>query len=92
MKEATGELSMTAVVVVIIGILAVALPIIINRVVDTMERNAMCSAAFGCDTSACTINEDGTAEGVMTCHYVPEDGGPEDEETITCGCKASTLE
>lgn len=93
MKEATGELSMTAVVVVIIGILAVALPLIINRVVKTMERNANCSAAFGCDTSTCTINDDGTASGTMTCQYVPDDAdSAEDTETIVCGCKASTLD
>ena len=78
MKEATGELSMTAVVVVVIGILAVALPLIINQVINTMERNANCSAAFGC----------GDCEnGIKQCFYVPEDAeNASDTEPISCGC------
>lgn len=82
MKEATGELSMTAVVVVVIAILAVALPAIINTVTKTMERNANCSAAFGCKTNMCTADST-----VMTCYYVPDKGEKAgDTVEITCPC------
>ena len=82
MKEATGELSMTAVVVVVIGILAVALPMIINQVVNTAKRNANCAAAFGCITTTC--NENG--EGTMQCQYVPEDDPEGGTKNIMCPC------
>ena len=86
MKEATGELSMTAVVVVIIGILAVALPIIINQVIKTMERNANCSAAFGCKSNVCDADTT-----IMTCYYVPEKGENAGKTVeITCPCSKDT--
>lgn len=89
MKEATGELSMTAVVVVVIGILAVALPVIINQVTRTMERSANCAAAFACGT--CQAN------GTMTCQYVPEpDEGVEvnaqGTAPITCDCNEADID
>ena len=89
MKEATGELSMTAVVVVIIGILAVALPLIINQLTKTMQHSANCAAAFGCETSACDNNT------VMTCYYQPdgknEDGSFKEPVTIQCPCSESEV-
>jgi len=86
MKEATGELSMTAVVVVVIGILAVALPLIINSVVNSMERSANCRAAFGCKTNQCTADN-----RTMECQYVPEAGEATVDKTtgtatIYCPC------
>ena len=90
MKEATGELSMTAVVVVVIGILAVTLPIIINSVINSMERSANCRAAFGCQTNMC---DTGT---VMTCQFIPDDGEGVDATTgtaaITCPCDTEYTE
>ncbi len=66
MKEATGELSMTAVVVVVIGVLAVALPVIIRGVVSSARHNANCSASFNC-----TDSED--SSGMQDCYYCSDD-------------------
>ena len=86
MKEATGELSMTAIVVVVLGILAVALPMIINQVVKTAERNANCSAAFGCDVSTCGVDEEGNYTGTMTCQYTPDGTAADASVAIKCPC------
>ena len=86
MKEATGELSMTAVVVVVIGILAVALPLIINTVINNMERSTKCQNAFGCNTTTCAA--DGT--GTMVCKYIDEDASKntnaDGTANVTCEC------
>ena len=86
MKEATGELSMTAIVVVVLGILAVALPMIIRTVTNTAKHNANCSVAYGC--SAC----DATSR-TKKCYYIPDDTTADDgsvvagtETEISCGC------
>lgn len=85
MKEATGELSMTAIVVVILGVIAVAAPIVIRTATNTMKARVACQSAYGC----------GACEGsTRVCRYVPD---PEDENpagelisgneySITCSC------
>ena len=82
MKEATGELSMTAIVVVVIGILAVAMPPLVSAVMDNMERRTLCANAYGCE---------GTGKNI-TCSYTTDedtciDGGTPGENgvcSITC--------
>ena len=85
MKEATGELSMTAVVVVVIGILAVSLPIIIRGVIKTAKHNANCSAAYGC--GACN-----TQTKLKSCYYYDDEAQGENKEiSISCACSSEEL-
>lgn len=89
MKEATGELSMTAIVVVILAVVAVIAPIIIRTVGSSLKIKAACQASYGCDTNACTKNGSSTTK----CYYQPGDGdkcaGTSTTEgcQITCSCK-----
>ena len=84
MKEATGELSMTAVVVVIIGILAVAMPIVIKGVMSSMEKRTLCANAYACtgtgQTQSCTYN----VENGDTCHDGSAPTGATYECSIVC--------
>lgn len=55
MKEASGELSMTAIAVVAIGAIAVLFgTFIFPNIKSSLEMQQLCSAAFGCD---CGTNE-----------------------------------
>ena len=72
MKEASGELSMTAVAVVIIGIVAVVAPVIIRSVGNSMKMKSNCRAAYACTTAD---NE------MYSCKYQDENGT---EQTISC--------
>ena len=55
MKEASGELSMTAVAVVAIGAIAVLFgTFIFPNIKNSLERQQLCSAAFGCTCSGGT--------------------------------------
>lgn len=85
MKEATGELSMTAIVVVILGIIAVVAPIIIRTVGNTMKMKLACQSAYGCDTgTACTYDDTtGRWSGNTKCSYQDEEGT---EKEVTCNC------
>lgn len=75
MKEATGELSMTAIVVVIIGVIAVAAPPIVRGVINSAGRSAKCQAAFNCDAAK-------GANGMYKCYYL--DDGASDATEIMC--------
>lgn len=78
MKEATGELSMTAIVVVILAVLAVVAPIIVRTVGNTMKMRAACQASYGCTTCQ---------NGTQTCKYLPDNCTTAScEEEITCSC------
>ena len=87
MKEATGELSMTAIVVVILALVAVLAPVIINTVGNSLKIKAACQASYGCDTKTC-----GTSS-TTKCYYQPADGekcagkSSDDGCQITCSCK-----
>lgn len=75
MKEATGELSMTAIVVVIIGVIAVAAPPIVRGVINSAGRSAKCQAAFNCDPEA-------GDNGMYKCYYL--DDGADEATEIMC--------
>ena len=79
MKEASGELSMTAIVVVVLGILAAFAPIIIKTVGNSMKMRAACQAAYGC--GICN-----TGTNTRECKYRADD---DSEKTITCSCNSS---
>lgn len=83
MKEATGELSMTAIVVVIIGIIAVAAPPIVRSVINSMSRSANCKAAFNCETT-CTNN-------MCTCWYLEEGASSATAEAKQIQCPKSEI-
>ena len=76
MKEATGELSMTAIVVVIIGVIAIAAPPIVRSVIESAGRGAKCLAAFNCET------EDNK---IYSCKYMKD--GEDEPQDITCTSK-----
>ncbi|MDD4706043.1 MAG: hypothetical protein PHS24_02360 [Bacilli bacterium] len=65
MKDATGELSMTAIAVVAIAAIGVVFTTLIwPNIRAGIIRNTYCSQAFNCE---------GTGE-MLTCDYVDEDG------------------
>ena len=75
MKEATGELSMTAIVVVIIGVIAVAAPPIVKGVINSAGRSAKCQAAFNCTET----------DGKYTCDYIDDNGSL--QEGLVCAAE-----
>ena len=85
MKEATGELSMTAIVVVILAVVAAIAPIIIRTVGNTIKMRTVCAAAYGCNTGTqCSYNDTKkTWTGQATCSYQDDNG---DEKTVKCDC------
>ena len=73
MKEASGELSMTAVAIVAIAALSVLfLTVIFPNIKRSLEHNQLCSAAYGC--TSCS-------GGVCTCTAVNSSGAT---TTVTC--------
>lgn len=69
MKDATGELSMTAVAVVAIAAIGVVFTTLIwPQVKSTIFRSSYCSQALYCDAS-----EDGGH--TRKCYYCPDDEG-----------------
>ena len=74
MKEASGELSMTAVAVVAIAAIGVLFTTLIYPGIKTsLENRQKCSTAY-----ACNCKNGKTEKDVCTCHY---EGG---SETIEC--------
>lgn len=72
MKEASGELSMTAVAVVAIGAIAVLFTtLILPGLRANIKRNTYCAQAYNCN---------GT-EGLVNCTYLDENGK---ENTVQC--------
>lgn len=68
MKDATGELSMTAVAVVAIAAIALLFSTLIWPTIQTqIRRNTYCSSAFNCD---CSDGGD-----MCTCQYCPSESG-----------------
>lgn len=71
MKDATGELSMTAVAVVAIAAIAALFSTLIwPTIITNIMRSTYCSGAFDCDCTGAT----GGGE-LCTCYYCPTDGG-----------------
>ena len=69
MKDATGELSMTAVAVVAIAAIALLFRSLVwPQIQATIQRNAYCSQAHACTN--CT-------ESMCTCNYFDEKTGNE---------------
>ena len=83
MKDATGELSMTAVAVVAIAAIATILTVLIMpRIRATILRNTYCSQSYGCD---CT-----EGERLCNCWYLEEkDDGTTEEKPIQCPNEAN---
>lgn len=74
MKDATGELSMTAVAVVAIAAIGILFSTLIWPTIQTqIRRNTYCSTAFNCECG------DGD---MCTCEYCPQEAG--DDFTATC--------
>lgn len=68
MKDATGELSMTAVAVVAIAAISVVFSTLIWPTIKAnIMRSTYCSQAFNCSEP--------DDSGMSTCYYCTEDGG-----------------
>ena len=70
MKEASGELSMTAIAVVAIGAIAVIFTtFILPNIKATIIRNANCSQAYNCSKP--------NAKGLAKCSYLDKNNKPQ---------------
>lgn len=77
MKEASGELSMTAIAVVAIAAVGVLFTTLVwPSIKANIKRTTLCSQAYGC-----TNCEDTSGGKKCTCYYLDED---ETEKTVTC--------
>ena len=76
---------MTAIVVVILGVVAVVAPIIIKTVGNTMKMKLACQSAYGCNTgTACTYDAANQRwSGTASCKYQDENGTAKD---VSCNC------
>ena len=80
MKEATGELNMTVIVIVAIAAVAAIFYVFVWPVIQgNLTANARCSGAYGCG--------DCTDEGTMTCEGYYEEDGTLEETEIQCSCE-----
>ena len=79
MKEATGELNMTVIVIVAIAAVAAIFYVFVWPVIQgNLTANARCSGAYGCST--CT-------SGKRLCAgYYDEDGTPKSIADFYCSC------
>ena len=74
MKDATGELSMTAVAVVAIaGIAGLFTTFVWPQIRTNIQNNTRCSQAISCECTA--------GSPTCSCTYLREDGTPDD---VTC--------
>lgn len=80
MKDATGELSMTAVAVVAIAAISVVFSTLIWPTIKAnIMRSTYCSQAFNCSEP--------DSSGMSTCYYCEEakgDAEPNCEKTVKC--------
>lgn len=80
MKEASGELSMTAVAIIAIAAVGVVFTTLVwPSIKNTIQRQTYCSGAYGC--TACEDNK-------RTCSYVDNKGIEHDD--LSCGCDTAT--
>lgn len=78
MKEATGELSMTAVAVVaIIAVGALISAFVIPNMKASLERKTLCTGAYDCDMTACATT------GTMKCTVDKTTKDAAGKETVT---------
>jgi hypothetical protein len=78
MKEASGELSMTAIAVVAIAAIGVVFTTLVwPSIKSTITRNTYCSQTISCDNCS---------NGVCTCTYLTDDGST---GTVQCADKDS---
>lgn len=78
MKEATGELNMTVIVVIAIAaIAALFYAFVWPAIRGNLERSTNCSSAFGCD--ACT-------NGTRACDGYYDESGAATSTSIDCPC------
>ena len=83
MKEATGELNMTVVTVVIIAALAgIGSLVVLPAIQNGLKNNSKCSAA-ACGVCTGTSGQKGTASCV---YYETKADGTTDTQTIQCPC------
>ena len=74
MKDATGELSMTAVAVVAIAAISVVFTTLIwPAIKNNITRSTYCTQSYNCDCSA--------NDGMCSCFYLDENG---DEKPVSC--------
>lgn len=85
MKDATGELSMTAVAVVAIAAIGVVFTTLIwPQIRQNILRSTYCSQAFNCDCSS---------GNMCTCNYCKNDKSSQDKETTECtGANVGTIQ
>jgi len=77
MKDATGELSMTAIAVVAIAAIGVVFSQLVwPAIKKNITRSAHCSESFGCSTQG-----GAGAANLMNCWYLNESGTT---ETVQC--------
>lgn len=82
MKEATGELNMTVITVLIIAALGVLIvTVVIPLISGGMAGQARCASAYGCGN--CETDGNRTCDG-----YYDEDGEAVVNQ-ITCSCTAA---
>ena len=75
MKDATGELSMTAIAVVAIAAIGVVFTQLVwPAIKKNITRSAHCSEAYGCKNN-------NAAGGLLDCAYLDEENKP---ESIQC--------
>lgn len=78
MREATGELNMTVITVVIIAALVgLVIAFVIPAIQGSLTASARCSGAFGC--GACTNN-------TRTCAGYYDEDGDAVNSSIQCQC------
>ena len=89
MKEATGDLSMTAVAIVAIAAIAAVFTMLIwPQIRNTINVNTICAQAFGCETDSCNARGDR-----MQCHYVvADDPTGQQTDTIMCPCDSEAVQ
>ena len=79
MKDATGELSMTAIAVVAIAAIGVVFSTLIwPQIKGNIMRNMHCSQAFDCTEGA---------NGMQTCHYCDDE---ECQNVLEVQCSANS--
>ena len=78
MKEATGDLSMTAVAIVAIAAIAAVFTMLIwPNIRATINRNTLCAQAINCDTC-------GPGDAVRDCSYINHEDNS--VQSIPGGC------
>ena len=82
MKEASGELSMTAITVVAIAAIAVVFTTLIwPGIKANIERSTNCSQSYNCDMNTCP-----NAGDLCECWYIPksDDANSPEPKQIKC--------